>query len=48
MVTKCSSESSGVFKDVTSLNEGNKALLQQLIVDLKVSSHMQCIASKNL
>jgi len=47
MVTKCSSESSGVFKDVTSLNEGNKALLQQLIVDLKVSSHMQCIASKN-
>jgi len=46
MLTRSPDKLSGVFKYVALLGESDKALLQQLIVDLKVSSHMQCIASK--
>ncbi len=46
MLRNCPDKLSGVFKDVALLSESNRALLQQLIVNLKVSSHMQCIASK--
>ena len=36
-----------VFKDIALLQDDEKSLIQQLLVQLKVSSHMQCIASKN-
>lgn len=35
-----------LFKDVTSLDEQTRALLQQLVVRMNISSHMQCIATK--
>lgn len=35
-----------LFKDITLLDEETRALLQQLMVRMNVSSHMQCIATK--
>ena len=35
-----------VFKDIALLNRGDKALIQQLMIYLNVSSHMQCVAFK--
>jgi len=47
MVTQCVDYlENTLFSDIALLDEETKALLQQLLVQLDVSSHMQCIASK--
>ena len=36
-----------VFQDVARLDQNTRALIQEFLVEMKMSSHMQCVATKS-